>query len=91
MTHAAAFDFLVLLGREVERVAQKDIPVPLIAGIAVHNRLESFGESNFLHKQKTRVSKRATKDNRQSCKEQPLNDKRNHYRRPGNFFAPRKY
>src|SRR6476646_12244629 len=70
MTHADALDFLLLLGREVERVAQKDIPVPLIAGVAIHNRLESFGESNFLHKQKTRVSKRAAEGNRQSCKGQ---------------------
>jgi hypothetical protein len=60
MTHADALYFLLLLGREVERVAQKDIPIPLIAGVAAHNRLESLGESNFLHKQKTRVSKRAT-------------------------------
>src|SRR6476661_7334377 len=85
MTHADALDFLLLLGREVERVAQKDIPVPLIAGVAVHNRLESFGESNFLHKQKTRVSKRAAKDNRQSCKGQGLSDKRNHSKQPGTF------
>ena len=50
VTHADALDFLLLFGGEVERVAQKDIPVPLIAGVAAHNRLESFGESNFLHK-----------------------------------------
>jgi hypothetical protein len=49
VTHADALDFLLLLGREVERVAQKDIPVPLIAGVVGHNRLESLGESNLLH------------------------------------------
>src|SRR5262249_46301274 len=53
---ADALDFFLLLGRKVERVAQKDIPVPLIAGIVGHNRLESLGESNFLHRQKMRVS-----------------------------------
>src|SRR6185436_20829305 len=78
MTHADALGFLLLLGREVERVAQKDIPVPLIAGVAGHNRFESLGESNFLHKEKTRVSKRGAKDNRQRGNGQLPSNKRNH-------------
>src|SRR5215831_13068728 len=56
MTHLDALDFLLLLGRKIERVAQKDIPVPVIAEVVGYNRLESLGESNFLHQQKTCVS-----------------------------------
>src|SRR5262245_20882003 len=56
MTHTDALDFLLLLGCEVECIAQKDVPVPVIAGVVGHKRLESLGESNFLHRQKRRVS-----------------------------------
>src|SRR5262249_55453852 len=56
MTHADALEFLLLLGGEIERVTQKDVAIPVIAGVGGHNRLESLGESNFLHQQKTRVS-----------------------------------
>src|SRR4029450_13851529 len=76
MTHTDALGFLLLLGRKVERVAQKDIPLPLIARVAAHNRLESLGESNFLHRWKARVSKRAGKDNRQCRKGQLPSGKR---------------
>jgi hypothetical protein len=31
----------------------------VIAGVVGYNRLESLGESNFLHQQKARVFKRA--------------------------------
>src|SRR5262249_31412145 len=56
MAHAHSLDFLLLLGRKVECIAQKDVPVPVIAGVVGHKRLESLGESNFLHRQKRRVS-----------------------------------
>src|SRR5215471_6105363 len=65
MTHADALDFLLLFGCEVERVAQKDIAVPLITRVIANNRLERFGESNLLHQQKTCPSTRLVKDNRQ--------------------------
>jgi len=57
MTHADSLDFLLLLRREVERIAQKDVPVPVIARVVGYNRLESLSESNFLHQLKTRVLK----------------------------------
>src|SRR5215472_14895900 len=56
VTHADALDFLLLLGREVERIAQKNVAIPLVVGIVGYNRLESLGESNLLHRQKRRVS-----------------------------------
>src|SRR6266550_2825922 len=49
MTHAGALNFFLLFSREIERVAQKDICIPLVARVAGHNRIESFGESNLLH------------------------------------------
>ena len=49
VTHADALNFLLLFRREVERIAQKHIHVPVIAGVGIHDRIESFGESNFLH------------------------------------------
>jgi hypothetical protein len=52
MTHANALDFLLLLGCEVERVAQKDVAIPVITRVIGDNRLERFGESNLLHQQK---------------------------------------
>ena len=65
MTHADALDLLLLLGCEVERVAQKDVAVPVITRVIGDNRLERFGESNLLHQQKTCPSTRLLKDNRQ--------------------------
>ena len=38
MTHADALNFLLLFRREVERIAQKHIPVPVIAGVGIHDR-----------------------------------------------------
>src|SRR5262245_8208742 len=61
MTHADSLDFLLLLGRKVECIAQKDVPVPVIAGVVDHKRLEGLGESNFLHRQKRRVSNARSK------------------------------
>ena len=49
MAHGCAFDFLLLLGREIERVAQKHIRVAGVAGVIRQNRIESFSKSNFLH------------------------------------------
>ena len=46
---ADAFDFLLLLRREIKRVPQKDISVPLITRIACNNGIESLGKPNFLH------------------------------------------
>src|SRR5437773_12025416 len=52
MTHADAFDFLLLLGREVECVAQKDICAPPVTWIARNDGIQSLGEPNLLHQQK---------------------------------------
>ena len=49
VAHADAFDFLLLLRREIERVPQKDISVPLVTRIAGNNGIESLGKANFLH------------------------------------------
>ena len=49
VSHADAFDFLLLLRREIERVPQKDISVPLVTRIAGNNGIESLGKPNFLH------------------------------------------
>ena len=49
MTHGGAFDLLLLFGGEIERVAQKNIRLPLITWVAGHDGIESFGKSNFLH------------------------------------------
>jgi len=49
VAHADTFDFLLLLRREIERVPQKDISVPLITWIAGNNGIESLGKANFLH------------------------------------------
>jgi len=57
MTHADSLDSLLLLRREVERIAQKNVPVSVIARVVGYNRLESLSESNFLHQLKTRVLK----------------------------------
>src|ERR1044071_5144679 len=56
MAHADTSDLFLLLCRKIERIAQKNVTVPLIAGVVGHNRFESLSESNFLHGQKTRVS-----------------------------------
>ena len=49
VSHADAFDFLLLLRREIESVPYKDINVPLITWIAGNNGIESLGKANFLH------------------------------------------
>jgi len=49
VAHADAFDLLLLLRREIERVPQKDISVPLVTRIAGNNGIESLGKANFLH------------------------------------------
>src|SRR6266516_6667079 len=49
VTHAHAFDFLLLLGREIERVTQKAVGLPLITRIACNNGIESLGKPNLLH------------------------------------------
>src|SRR5205809_7873920 len=51
VAHIDAFDFLLLLRREIERVPQKDISVPLITWIACNSGIESLGKANFLHYQ----------------------------------------
>lgn len=56
VSHAYSFDFFLLLRGEIERIPQKDVPVPLITGVVGHKRFQSLGKSNFLHLQKTRVS-----------------------------------
>jgi len=49
VAHADAFDFLLLLGGEIESVPQKEISVSLITWIAGNNGIESLGKANFLH------------------------------------------
>src|SRR5205823_14118526 len=49
MPHCCPFNFLLLLGREIERVPQKDVSLALITRVAGHNGIESFGKSNLLH------------------------------------------
>ena len=49
VTNECALDFLLLLGRVIERVAQKNVGVALITRIARDDRIECFGKSNFLH------------------------------------------
>ena len=53
VTHADAFDFLLLFRRKIEGVTQKDIGVPPVTWIAGKNRIESLGKPNFLHQQKS--------------------------------------
>src|SRR6266404_2052921 len=49
MTHVSSLDFLLLFCGEIERVAQKNIRVPLVTRVAGDDRIKSFGKSNFLH------------------------------------------
>jgi hypothetical protein len=42
----------LLLGRKIERVAQKDIGIPLVTWVTGNNRVESLCETNLLHQQK---------------------------------------
>jgi hypothetical protein len=51
MPHRRALGLLLLLGREIEGIAQKDVRIPHITRIVGHDRIESFGKSNFLHEQ----------------------------------------
>src|SRR5947207_14049088 len=60
MTHADAFNFLLLLGREVECVAQKDICAPPVTWIARNDGIQSLGEPNLLHQQKCALSTRCS-------------------------------
>src|SRR2546421_3345482 len=47
--HGCAFCFFLLLGCEIERVAQKNVGLALITRVARHDRIEGFGKSNLLH------------------------------------------
>ena len=51
-----SFCFFLLFGREIERVAQKNVGLALITRVARHNRIEGFGKSNLLHQEKRAVS-----------------------------------
>ena len=46
---ARAFRFLLLFGREIERVTQKNICISLVSRIAPNNGIKRFSKSNFLH------------------------------------------
>src|SRR5207247_8786862 len=48
MTHSSYLDFLLLFRREIERITQKNIRVPLVARVAGQDRIKIFGQSNFL-------------------------------------------
>src|SRR5205823_5995590 len=61
MAHTDALDLLLLLGRKIERVAQKDVAVPLITWVGGDNRIESLGETNLLHQQKCALMRRSWK------------------------------
>jgi hypothetical protein len=63
---AGAFGFLLLFGREIERVSQKNICVALVSRIAPYDGIKGFSKSNFLHGMKKARLKRAIKDNRQT-------------------------
>ncbi len=49
MPDRGPLDFLLLFCREIERVAQKNVRVPLVARVAGHDRIKGFGKSNLLH------------------------------------------
>ena len=48
MTNRRTFELLLLFGRKIERVSQKNIRLPLVTWVARHNRIERFGKSNLL-------------------------------------------
>lgn len=66
MPDAGAFALLLLFGREIERVAQKNVCVSLVPRVAPYNGIKRFGKSNFLHGMKKARLKRASKHNRQT-------------------------
>src|ERR1043166_7830455 len=74
MPDVGAFRFLLLFSREVERVTQKNICVPLVPRIASYDGIKRFGKSNFLHGMKKARPKRAPKHNRQTRTRQLLQD-----------------
>ena len=49
MPDGGALDFLLLFCGEIERVAQKNVRIPLVTRVAGHDRIKSFGKSNLLH------------------------------------------
>ena len=49
VANGRAFDFLLLLRRVIERVAQEHVSVAMISRIAGDDRIKSFGEYNLLH------------------------------------------
>ena len=59
MTHGGALRFLLLLGRIIERVAQKNVSVAVVATVGRDDRIESFGKSNFLHNKRAAQEERA--------------------------------
>jgi len=44
-----ALCFLLLLGRVIECISQKNVRIAVIARITGNDRIKSFGESYFLH------------------------------------------
>jgi hypothetical protein len=46
----------LLFGREIERVAQKNVSVSLVPRVALHNGIKRFSKSNFLHGMKKGAS-----------------------------------
>src|ERR1043166_3524417 len=58
MPNRRALHLLLLLGGKIERVAQKNVAVPVITRITGDDRVESFGKSNLLHNLRGRNDKR---------------------------------
>src|SRR5476651_1238770 len=77
MANRRAFDFLLLLGCVIERIAQKNVRVPTVARVSRDDRVERFGESNFLHNKRRSVKSGAY-------------DKRRRKRRQAVATAPRR-
>src|SRR5215467_13027535 len=74
MPYTGPFDFLLLFGRKIESVPQKNIRIPLVPRVTSHNRIKRFGKSNFLHGMKKARLKRAPNHNRQTWNRQLLQD-----------------
>src|ERR1043166_11587 len=70
VAYARALDFLLLFRREIKRVPQKYIGLPLITRVSRHNGIERFGESNLLHQWESARIRRASYDNQQARCEQ---------------------
>jgi hypothetical protein len=49
VSDGGAFRFLLLFGREIEGVTQKNICIPLVPRIAPDDGIKRFSKSNFLH------------------------------------------